>query len=446
MATLPPRPTRPPPRAPARTDIEDEAAQRYERPGVSFGNCVALLTFEFTHTFDGRPGPVNRYLAAQTLKIWHQNLRQRRRVPILAPPKVAEALQDAVAAWPCSAAPSPRIVIFEVDDEYRELINHRVSDARWYGVGVAAAVCRALLQNDIEVHGDFETSPWYLGIVTHHHHAPRWAKLLEPTLKCNVLQPRPSSADAFCLWGLDADGYWARPENPQVWTHSAVQFCEYEIQRLKAFEQVGEREGQLFDLRTWEWFPPQALVPQQDVWALYDGQWLWASVASDSEEEPGQSLEHAPRKAGYRLRWVTPSSTGSKAKTKWRWPKQHIRLMKDEELQKAAEELLEAPDSDEEALRLTASGSESISEASDKTPSGSKVRRKSHWKPSQTPGPGWQMQRCLTCKYAVTGVEPQFCCSWCATNPGSHGSRCQQRSWRAFHRPRSLSAGATVGR
>jgi len=63
-----------------------------------------------------------------------------------------------------------------------------------------------------------------------------------------------------------------------------------------------------------------------------------------------------------------------------------------------------------------------------------------HWsKWRHTAAPGWRMQKCAGCLFAVTGVTKQFCCKMCEKENGRHGPSCRRLSWRATHRPRSLS-------
>ncbi|CAK0864015.1 unnamed protein product [Prorocentrum cordatum] len=105
----PPRPHRPPPRPRSRRETLLEAACSGCRAAWELEGCDSIVCFEFSHTASYEPGPANYYLAFVALHLWHGPLRQRRGVPILAPPRLARVLRDMQRKWPDAAAPTPRI-------------------------------------------------------------------------------------------------------------------------------------------------------------------------------------------------------------------------------------------------------------------------------------------------------------------------------------------------
>jgi len=491
---------------------------------VRLGTCHAIVTFEFTHTESFAPGPVNRYLAHTALELWHGPVGERRSVPILAPARMARALREAEGLRPSTGAPQPRIVEFEVADEYRRLVECRTTDGRHYALGVAASICRALLRCRVAVGdvgeseykcGSHNRQPLFLAIVTHIDHAPRWAATLEPMLRCQVALPQPKSPADFQLWGLDEDGYWGGSENPQVWTRSAEAFRSYERDRLEAFTIIAGAAGPLWRQRSWEWLLPPRLYPGRDVWALSGGEWHWAVIASDSEDDGDCGSDRGG--SGFYVCWVRDASGGMAGRSRWRWRPENLQEMRDEDVVHASDTLSSAAEDSNrnqeeeptfdtvfisdlpphttakevsEALcgfgrlcrvhvkaampaSLVPSGSSTCGRGPDRwhawavfedsesaeraccaaagygpaTPkvAGCQIRIGRHrrgqhwsrWRHSVTPG--WRMQRCSGCEFAVTGVLPQFCCWRCKEANGQHGPACRRMLWRPLHRPRSLS-------
>ena len=137
-----------------------------------------------------------------------------------------------------------------------------------------------------------------VAVVTHHHHAPRWMALLEPTLECSVVCPRPKAAADFELWGLDAEGYWASPSNPQRWTRSADEFLEYEADRLDVFSGVARRCGPLWSQRTWDWCSPpvwaagRMLVPRRSFGSGMPRRMCFGATRPQSMQLPLPKLVH----------------------------------------------------------------------------------------------------------------------------------------------------------
>ena len=225
-----------------------EHAERLERDGAFIKDADAIVIYEFTHTTDLEPGPVNRFLACKALRLWHGELGQQKSIPILAPTRVARAVRETVAAWPCAGSPDPHVVDIEEFDEYRRLIDCRSTNAENYALGITAAICRALLHHKPGI----PCSELTLALVSHRDHVARWAALLQPTLLCRVAvlpQPDPDDLD---FWGLDKDGYWDSACNPQPWTHSLAAFAEYECARIDAFGPIAKALSPFWRCRTWE--------------------------------------------------------------------------------------------------------------------------------------------------------------------------------------------------
>lgn len=404
----PPPPERPPPLRPDYHKVlTDEAGARCS---TDLRGCDAIVMFEFTHTADLRPGPVNRCLAHAALRLWHTELGQRRGVPIVAPLRVLRALRDAERAWPCGAARRPRLLDLHPADEYGRLVRSgRASDTECYARGVVAAVCRALLRAGISPSGAL------LVVVTHHAHAPRWACLLEATLGCSVLLPPPKLPADFGLWRLDEEGYWPSEGNPQPWTRSARAFGEYEHARLQAFEQAGASIGPLFRARSWLWPFPPPLHAGALVWALYKGGWRLARVAPELPSDEGRR----PKLEGVPVEWLEKSAAlGGLAWTRARWGWHPANL---EALCESQQALLQAPGA-------KCGGAAAVRGA----------QQLQRLQPELEPAP--RGQRCCGCGFLVTGVLPQWCCHTCKNSHGRHGPQCRRQPWRKMHHVRSMSA------
>jgi len=465
----PPPPTRPPPGAkqPQETLLAEAVRRRSGDRRGKLEQCRAILAFEFTLTGMREPGPVNYYIAATILQLWHLVMGERSSVPIIAPPLLVQALRELEKTWPSSSAKRPQIVdLNEASGEYQRLIDFRATDVHKYALGIAAAVCRALLRSGVAVsdickgNGNLSENETLIAIVTHDAHAPRWAVLLEPTLACAGVLPWPHTAADLQLWGLDAQGYWNSEANPQGWTRSAEAFTTYEHPRLQAFMAVAQEVGPLWRQRTWRgsccrgrWFVGQ------DVWALFQNEWHWAVVDSDDDTDDTESqkngavgsVRHLPTSSrGCYLRWVQGASLETlelSRRTRWAWPEQNLELMSREDADFAAAQFTAAGGGDtlDSQMDVENAAPSPRAEGSRTSEIGAPVcqsqhRQRQHWKHKKYTGaPGWRMQRCIGCNLAVTGLSSVFCCWVCEEAPGQHGPRCQRLPWLPLHRPRSLS-------
>jgi len=189
--------------------------------------------------------------------------------------------------------------------------------------------------------------------------------------------PRPRPAADFALWGLDVDGYWKGEENPQAWTRSADAFAAYEWERLDAFSGVARAAGLLWRQRSWQWKLPSRFSSGEDVWALFDGEWHWASIASSNEND------HEGKSNGGKVR----GQVG---------------------IDQVAHGMHGGP---AEPVTGCLEGSVPV---------------------------GFLGGRCTACDFTVTGITPHFCCKMCAETPGRHGPVCKRLRWRPEQRSRGV--------